>query len=253
MKNKIYIIGILSLVFLSNQTGYAQQTDQVSATAPDLTTKNTSASVADPAITNRKATTPPTAPARVGKRKELAFLVGAGGAATYTYGGIWLQKTAPVLFIEPQYSLSSHLNVGLRLEGALPSTYRATYKTVEPRYNLVKASTMYSVALMLDYTLAPSTATYVPFVGVGIGNYFRGKGELISDPIPQTVDLGVSSGVILRAGVSSKYLMISAEINMLNENQSNGDHVTWWGRSGEFRGRSYVSLKASLPLVLILP
>ncbi|WP_148562428.1 hypothetical protein [Spirosoma radiotolerans] len=252
MKNKIYVISILFLCLLGLEAGYAQQTGQA-AVAPILVSKNTSVIGATSTVNEKKAASPPASPTKLRKRNELSLLIGAGGGATYTYGGIWLQKTAPVLFIEPQYSLSPRLNLGLRLEGIMPSTYRATYKTSERQYNLVKASAMYSVALMLDYNFAPSTATYTPFVGVGIGNYFRGKGDLISDPIPQTVDLGVSSGVTVRAGVSSTYLMVSAEINMLNENQTNGDHVTWWGRSGEFRGRSYVSLKASLPLVLLLP
>lgn len=241
MKNKIYVINVLFLYLLLNQVGYAQQPGKAS-----------SAFVADsgstPAISDKEA-----ASATLRKGYVLSLLIGAGGGATYTYGGLWLPKTAPVLFIEPQYSLSPHLNLGLRLEGIMPSTYRATYKTSEGQYNLVKASAMYSVALMLDYSFAPSTAAYTPFVGVGIGNYFRGKGDLISDPTPQTVDLGVSSGVIIRAGVRAKYLMVSAEINILNENQTNGDHVTWWGRSGEFRGRSYASLKASFPLVLLSP
>jgi hypothetical protein len=216
MKMKIYLISALFIVLFKFQLA-AQHLDSLSA-----------------------------------KKNRFDMAVGIGAAATYTYGGLWLQQTTPVVFIEPHYQVSNHFSLGFRLENVFASTYKATYYATEPNYNLIKASSMPSVALLIDYNVFSSDGDLQlmfadkvinPFVGVGVGTFFRGQGELIALTPPFIVNLGSSSGLITRFGVNSKRLLICAELNILNENKTHGSNISWWGNSSEYRGRSYISLK----------
>jgi hypothetical protein len=107
--------------------------------------------------------------------KRLSAVAGVGLASTFQYGGIWLQKSAPVLFIEPQYSITKKLTLGLRAEYALLKTYKATYNTPAANFDhsIVKAPAMPSLGLFLDYHFKKEAHRYTPFIGLGIHNFFE--------------------------------------------------------------------------------
>jgi len=174
---------------------------------------------------------------------KLSLSVGAGAAATYTYGGVWLKQTTPVLFVEPQYQFTQKWGVSLRAENVFASTYRATYRYNGASYHAIKASSMPSVALLINYRLTKNEAKWVPFVGVGVGTFFRGNGKLVTETTSRSMALGSCSGVVGRLGVASRHLTLAAEANVLNENSEHGNSRTWWGSSHEYRGRSYLALK----------
>ena len=179
--------------------------------------------------------------------KRLSLVAGVGLASTFQYGGVWLQKSAPVLFIEPQYSLTKKLTIGLRGEYALLKMYKATYNTTTAASNFdnsrIKAPTMPSLGLFLEYHFQNDAHRYIPLIGLGIHNFFRGKGELISLANSPTVNLGSSSGLSPRFGMVSKRWIYMGEANILWENKTHGRMRSWWGNSGEYRGRSYLTLK----------
>ncbi|WP_461139649.1 hypothetical protein [Spirosoma pomorum] len=183
---------------------------------------------------------------------KIDIVCGLGGAAPYTYGGVWFQQTTGLVFLEPYYHVSDHMSLSLHLENLFPSMYKATYNATETMYGRVRASFMPSAALMVNYHLFNRSSEWQlrygnrvlnPFISAGIGTFFRGQGELISQNPPQTIQLGICTGVLGRLGVMTNRWVISTEMNVLNENRKQGSHKSWWGGSMGYRGRSYVSLK----------
>lgn len=179
--------------------------------------------------------------------KKLRIGAGIGLGTTYRYDGLWLAKMAPSIHLEPQYRISKGLYVGLRLENSFQRNYRATY-TIDAKtssdYGQIKADPMFSWAFTLEQHFQKDTKAFAPFLGLGVGTFYRGTGKLVSLSNTE-VNLGSCSGLLFRAGLASSKLAFMAEINPLWENNQHGRFRSWWGNSGEYRGRSYATIKAS--------
>ncbi len=221
MMKHLFVVGMTLITLLANQQSYGQQTDSTTVV------------------------TTPVQDADAPRRFNL--LVGLGIAAPSHYGGLWLAQAAPVVFIEPQYRLGKHWNLGLRLEYAFLTKYRATYNNFDLDNGIVKAPAIPSIALFLDYHFKPNQSGLKPFIGVGLGRFSRGTGELLADKYKSSknIALGSCPGIVPRIGLSSARLAISAEANILWENYTTGPFITWWGKSGDYRGRGYTTLKVA--------
>ena len=181
------------------------------------------------------------------KPKKLRLGIGVGLGSTYRYGGLWLAKMAPSIHLEPQYRISRGLYLGLRLENSFLKNYRATY-TIDAKtsndYGQIKANSLLSWALTIEKHFKNDTKTFTPFIGAGVGTFYRGQGQLMAYN-NREITLGSCSGLLFRAGLASSKLSFMAEINPLWENNEHGRFKSWWGNSGEYRGRSYASIKGT--------
>ncbi|WP_028524814.1 hypothetical protein [Runella limosa] len=179
--------------------------------------------------------------------RKLRLGIGLGIGSTYRYGGLWLAKMAPSIHVEPQYRISKGLYVGLRLENSFLKNYRATY-TIDAKtsneYGQIKANSLFSWALTIEKHFKNDLKTFAPFVGAGIGTFYRGQGQLMAYNNKE-VALGTCSGLLFRAGLASSKFSFMAEVNPLWENNEHGKFRSWWGDSGEYRGRSYASIKGT--------
>lgn len=186
-------------------------------------------------------------PERDSTLKRVRLSIGLGTGTTYQYGGVWLGKSAPSIHIEPQLRIRKGFYIGVRLENSFIKYYRATYNPstkINEQYRQIKASPIFSWVLTAEKHFLNSDKTFIPFMGIGIGSFYRGKGELLANN-NKRVDLGSCSGVVFRFGMTSNKVSVMTELNQLWENGNVGSYGSWWGNSGGFRGRSYASIKVS--------
>jgi len=151
--------------------------------------------------------------------------LGTGVGTTWRHEGNFLDVATLSFSAEPTYRLTNYIAIGARAE----YTFAKSYLSGSGR---IKADPIGSLSVTGD-VIKLWKNQYAPFVGMGAGAYFLGKGErMIGNESGEEIlsgkqKLGTRFGVSPRIGLNIMAFSVAVEIHLIDEKiYNNRDYAT---------------------------
>jgi hypothetical protein len=157
-------------------------------------------------------------------RNRWNLKVAAGAGTTWRHKNNFLDAAVLALSAEPTYRLTNYVAVGLRGEYSFSKSYLSGNRRI-------RSEPIGSLSFTTD-VIKLFKNQYAPFVGIGAGAYYLGRGEPLSayendESHAGRRNLGTRFGVSPRIGMNIKSFVLAIEVHLIDEKvYNNRDYAT---------------------------
>ena len=143
--------------------------------------------------------------------------ISAGYGTTSRYNALFFKTHGPDFSVEPQFLLMDNILIGARAEYAFMKSYISGNSGESGRTKRIQAEPIASFSLTGDF-INPWKKPNWPFVGLGAGFYYLGKGQRVQNgEVLEEENLGTRFGISPRIGVNIRQFSIALEFHLIDE------------------------------------
>ena len=158
-------------------------------------------------------------------RNRWNLKMGLGAGTTWRHKNNFLDAAVLAVSAEPTYRVNNYVAVGLRGEYTFSKSYLSGTKRI-------RSEPIGSLSVTTD-VIKLFNNQFSPFVGLGAGLYYLGRGRMLSgEQINEEIEansknLGTRFGVSPRIGLNINSFSVSIEIHLIDEKvYNNRDYAT---------------------------